>query len=387
MYVQVSESENSEPIDVPTEKDDSLLLSTVEAQYPGVIGLKYRVNNRLRAVRLNDSKLYPPEDGWLDRIYMCNFRNAPTVKRKHNEVEDCTEIDIKREIKTEYDDNDCNDDDDSVSDMDLVVLGLPWKVTEEDLKKYFAKFGQVEYTIIKTDPNGKSKGYGFVRFKHKKSQVRVMLERHNIEGRWCDVRIPNSKEKHVNKVPRKVFIGQVTEDIDEDALKNYFIKFGEISDLFLPRPHRGFAFVTFTDPLSALKVIGKDHHIGKCSIVCTEAIPKKEMAPKWNEYDNVADRHRDKRRARSPYRSQAYAQEDIWDYDQDSYDRSYTRGNGHQSIGSSFSNDSKSINSDIVAAAVNKAVMGVFGNLKGQGHQSDKQHGGTVGTDDWWMRR
>lgn len=370
MYVQVSESENSDPIDIPTEEDDSILLSTLEAQYPGAIGLKYRVNNRLRIVRLNEGKLYPPEDGWLDCIYMCNFRNTPTVKRKHHEIEDS--------IKTEDDDG----DDNSVSDMDLVVLGLPWKVTEEDLKKYFAKFGQVEYTQIKTDLNGKSKGYGFVRFKHKKSQVRVMLERHNIEGRWCDVRIPNSKDKHVNKVPRKVFIGQVSEDIDEDALKNYFIKFGEISDLFLPRPHRGFAFVTFTEPTSAQKVIGKDHKVGDCSIVCTEAIPKKEMAPKWNDYDS-RDRLRDRRRDRSPRHSQTWQQDDDWDYDQDSYDRSYSRGNFNQSINSSFRSD-KNINSDLVAAAVNKAVMGVIDNLKGgQGNQSDKM----PGSDDWWMRR
>lgn len=371
MYVQVSDSENSDPIDMPTEEDNSLLLSTLDAQYPGVIGLKYRVNNRLRIVRLNEGKLYPPEDGWLDRIYMCNFRVTQSTKRKHDEVEDS---------------NKAEDDDDSISDMDLVVLGLPWKVTEEDLKKYFAKFGLVEYTQIKTDPNGKSKGYGFVRFKHKKSQVRVMLERHNIEGRWCDVRIPNSKDKHVNKIPRKVFIGQVSEDVDEDVLKNYFIKFGEISDLFLPKPHRGFAFVTFTDPSSAQKVIGKDHKVGNCSVVCTEAIPKKEMAPKWNDYDSK-DRYRDRRRDRSPHHPQAWSQDDIWDYDQDSYDRPYSRGNGsHQPVASNFASD-KNINPDMVAAAVNKAVMGVIGNLKGgaaQGNHSDKT---SPGADDWWIRR
>lgn len=369
MYVQVSESENSDPIDMPTEEDNSLLLSTLEAQYPGAIGLKYRVNNRLRIVRLNEGKLYPPEDGWLDRVYACNFRNT-SVKRKHHEIE----VDSNKEEE---------DEDDSVSDMDLVVLGLPWKVTEEDLNKYFAKFGQVEYTQIKTDPNGKSKGYGFVRFKHKKSQVRVMLERHNIEGRWCDVRIPNSKDKYVNKVPRKVFIGQVSEDVDEDALRDYFIKFGEISDLFLPRPHRGFAFVTFTDPSSAQKVIGKDHKVGDCNVVCTEAIPKKDMGPKWNDYDS-RDKFRDRRRERSPHHTHnTWAQDDIWDYDQDSFDRSFNRS-GHQSVNSSFTSD-KSLNPDMVAAAVNKAVLGVIGTLKGggQGIQNDK----LPGTDDWWMRR
>lgn len=379
MYVQVSESENSDPIDIPTEDDNSILLSTLEAQYPGVIGLKYRVNNRWRLVRLKDNKLYPPENGWLDSnwlesTYVCNFRNsnntAVAAKSTHDEIDESD--------KTDDDD----DDDNSVSNMDLVVLGLPWKVTEEDLKTYFVKFGQVEYTQIKTDAYGKSKGYGFVRFKHKKSQVRVMLERHYIEGRWCDVRIPNSKDKHVNKIPRKVFIGQVSEDVDEDALRDYFIKFGNISDLFLPRPHRGFAFVTYTDPLSAQKIIGKYHKVGDCKVVCTEAIPKKEMGLKWNDHES-RDKFRDRRRDRSPHRTQSWAQDDFWD-DQDAYDRPYSRGNGYQS-GSNSSYGEKNLSSDIVEAAVNKAVMGVIGHLTGtgQGSSSDK----LPCNDDWWMRR
>jgi len=141
--------------------------------------------------------------------------------------------------------------------------------------------------------------------------------------------------------------------------------------------------VTFTDPLSAQKVIGKDHKVGDCCVVCTEAIPKKEMAPKWNDYDS-RDRVKDRRRERSPNQPQAWSQDHIWDsYDQEYYtDRLYSRGSGHQSVNNSYAND-KNINSDMVAAAVNKAVMGVIGNLKGQGNQGDK----LPGTDDWWMRR
>lgn len=49
---------------------------------------------------------------------------------------------------------------------------------------------------MKIDPiSKKSKGYGFVRFTDKEVQVRVMLQRHQIDGRWCDVRVPVSKVK------------------------------------------------------------------------------------------------------------------------------------------------------------------------------------------------
>ena len=40
---------------------------------------------------------------------------------------------------------------------------------------------------------GQSKGFGFIRFGRYESQQRVLAQRHNIDGRACDVKIPNSK--------------------------------------------------------------------------------------------------------------------------------------------------------------------------------------------------
>ena len=45
---------------------------------------------------------------------------------------------------------------------------------------------------------GQSKGFGFIRFNNYESQMRVLAQRHMIDGRWCDVKIPNSKEGQVN---------------------------------------------------------------------------------------------------------------------------------------------------------------------------------------------
>lgn len=41
-YLQVAEDEGEEPIELPSEDDGTLLLSTLSAQFPGTCGLKYR---------------------------------------------------------------------------------------------------------------------------------------------------------------------------------------------------------------------------------------------------------------------------------------------------------------------------------------------------------
>lgn len=110
---------------------------------------------------------------------------------------------------------------------DLIVLGLPWKTTEQDLKDYFSTFGEVimvqvampgvylkkfavQQTVYKSllfsivfnlcplqvkrdAKTGNSKGFGFVRFTDYETQTKVIAQRHMIDGRWCDCKLPNSK--------------------------------------------------------------------------------------------------------------------------------------------------------------------------------------------------
>lgn len=49
---------------------------------------------------------------------------------------------------------------------------------------------------VKKDPKtNQSKGFGFIRFSNYETQVRVLSQRHMIDGRMCDVKVPNSKVK------------------------------------------------------------------------------------------------------------------------------------------------------------------------------------------------
>ncbi|KZC11380.1 PREDICTED: uncharacterized protein LOC107189508 isoform X1 [Dufourea novaeangliae] len=180
-YIQVAEDESDEPIELPTEDDSTLLLTTVTAQFPGTCGLKYRnpESRTMRGIRLVDGRLHPPENGWGKAVYFCVFPKENKRKSDDN-LENSTAKTKRMETKLRC--------------TDLIVLGLPWKTTEQNLREYFETFGEVLMAQVKKDAkSGQSKGFGFIRFGSYESQLRCLAQRHMIDGRWCDVKVPNSK--------------------------------------------------------------------------------------------------------------------------------------------------------------------------------------------------
>jgi len=260
-YIQTVEYEGDESIEIPSEMDGTLLLTTLSAQFPGACGLKYRnpETGAFRGIRLMDGVLHPPDGVWGTHQFVAVFPKEN--KRKGEDGFDNPAAKTKR-----IDSNKCSD---------LIILGLPWKSTEDDLKNYFSQFGELLLVQVKRDvKTGQSKGFGFIRFAAYESQVKCCAQRHMIDGRWCDVTIPNSKEGNNTMMNRKVFIGRVTEDISADDLRNYFSKFGEVVDVFIPKPYRAFAFVTFADAETAQALCGEDHIIKGASVHVSSAAPK-----------------------------------------------------------------------------------------------------------------
>ncbi|XP_046458408.1 uncharacterized RNA-binding protein C660.15-like isoform X2 [Daphnia pulex] len=278
-YIQVAEDETEEPIELPTEDDSALLLSTLAAQFPGVSGLKYRApeSRSMRGVRLLEGRFQPPEDGWGNHVYICVFPKEN--KRKSDDHPENSTAKTKRmEMRLK-----CSD---------LIVLGLPWKTSEQDLRVYFENFGELLMAQVKKDAKtGQSKGFGFIRFANYDSQVRVLSQRHLIDGRWCDVKIPNSKAGGTPQVPCKVFVGRCTEDITADDLRDYFCKFGEVTDVFIPKPFRAFSFVTFLDPEVAQSLCGEDHIIKGTSVHVSNAAPKTDISSRYTTYQQPPAHH------------------------------------------------------------------------------------------------
>ena len=91
-----------------------------------------------------------------------------------------------------------------------------------------------------------------------------------------------------------MFVGRCTEDMTADDLKDYFSNYGEVTDVFIPKPFRAFAFVTFLDPEVKLAMMrfydvlkttlyqvaqslcGEDHIVKGVSVHVSNAAPKSD---------------------------------------------------------------------------------------------------------------
>ena len=114
-----------------------MLLSTLSAQFPRACGLKFRnpESRAWRGVRLAEGKLFQPVDtGWASTVFVCVAPKAGELevmdRRRSGEEAGANEAGKgKRQDKSK-----CSD---------LIVLGLPWKTTEQELRTYFEPFGEV----------------------------------------------------------------------------------------------------------------------------------------------------------------------------------------------------------------------------------------------------
>ena len=174
-WVAVCLDEHDEPVEIPTESDGSLSLASVCAQFPGASGLKYRnpETNTLRGVRMTGETMFPPtEEGWGLYTYFCVRAKDDSPKKDEPRLKRKTESDVdmySKNIKVE------SDEEDEERTSDLIILGLPWKTTEDDIREYFEPFGAVLMVQLKKRPGtGESKGFAFIRFADKETEKKVV---------------------------------------------------------------------------------------------------------------------------------------------------------------------------------------------------------------------
>ncbi|CAA90120.1 Tar DNA-binding protein homolog 1 [Caenorhabditis elegans] len=275
-FITVQDPNGDEPIELPT-VDGVVLMTTLQASFPGATGLKYKnpKTGANRAVQVDPSglKLIAPADGWENKTFFVIV--APQSERVRA-LSSADATSAKRRKVGSSDDSDSDDGRDGRSGrkraverdsqpVDLIVLGVDFKTTDECFQKYFEDIGTVVFCEIKRKSDGNSKGFGFVRMSSVGEQNKVLaIPQHMIDGRRCDVKVPDGRDKQGRPSISRIFVGRLTDKVDEHQLRKVFgdeaksyIETAVVTDVFIPKPFRGFAFVTLSSAEAAERIVSK----------------------------------------------------------------------------------------------------------------------------------
>ncbi|KAI0561792.1 hnRNP-like protein RNA recognition motif (RRM) containing protein [Gracilaria domingensis] len=100
------------------------------------------------------------------------------------------------------------------------------------------------------------------------------------------VGVPSSSAPHstTTTTHKKVFVGGLSWETDEQSLRDYFGRYGSVSDCVIMRDRltghpRGFGFVTYDDQLVAERVAAEFHELDGRQVEAKIAVPRSECVP------------------------------------------------------------------------------------------------------------
>ncbi|OVA09196.1 RNA recognition motif domain [Macleaya cordata] len=187
----------------------------------------------------------------------------------------------------------------SIADRDptqrkLFIRGLGWDTTTEGLRTLFSSYGDLEEAVVILDKvTGKSKGYGFVTFKHIDGAMLALKEpSKKIDGRMTVTQLaangttgPTANIASVDVSARKIYVGNVPFDMPADRLLAHFSSYGEIEEGPLgfdkqTGKSRGFAlFVYKTAEAAKASLVDPTKTIDGHQLSCKLAIEGKKGKP------------------------------------------------------------------------------------------------------------
>ncbi|KAL6992411.1 hypothetical protein U1Q18_010520, partial [Sarracenia purpurea var. burkii] len=188
----------------------------------------------------------------------------------------------------------------SIADADpakrkLFIRGLGWDTTTEKLRNLFSTFGELEEAIVITDKaTGKSKGYGFVTFKHIDGALMALKEpSKKIDGRMTVTQLAAAGISGVNSAGaggadvslRKIYVGNVPFEISSERLLGHFSSYGEIEEGPLgfdkqTGKAKGFAFFVYkTEEGARASLVDPIKNIDGQQVTCKLAVDGKKGKP------------------------------------------------------------------------------------------------------------
>ncbi|KAF4363755.1 hypothetical protein F8388_000420 [Cannabis sativa] len=131
--------------------------------------------------------------------------------------------------------------DSDTSQRKLFIRGLGWDTTTDGLRSLFSAYGELEEAVVILDKTtGKSKGYGFVTFRHVDGAFLALKEpSKKIDGRMTVTQLAAAGNSGTNTTApvsvadvslRKIYVANVPYEMASDKLLAHFALYGEIEE-------------------------------------------------------------------------------------------------------------------------------------------------------------
>jgi RNA recognition motif-containing protein len=178
------------------------------------------------------------------------------VKQAFNEVESNAEVETAFE-NVSYEDAMSDDLTTERERFTAFVGNLPFSCTFNDVRDLFSSHGNVVFVKLpRYKDSGQARGFAFVDMATEEELSNIIVELNGFEFKGRKIRVVKSLPrdeagdvaKTIDKGIKKLYVGNITFDTETDDLREFFGKYGEVYEVYLPLrsdgKRRGFAFVS-----------------------------------------------------------------------------------------------------------------------------------------------